>query len=348
VTRGLIVVVCLPAALALCGCTIEVGSGAAPTYLPLATASGSLGLSGTIIYNSSTVKNNQLLNTVEAQHLADEGRQTIFEGPPDAWLDAAVVSSDNQKIIIAYAPPPAAANQWQEALYLIPMDGSQPPQLLFPPASATEQYFQPQWSPDGQYIYFVHANYETGQPMEIMRMRYPSGQPQVLATDSYWPRLSADGSRLVYVNIAPGSRVNRLMVAHPDGTDPAPVRVTALSPPVVIDAPMFSPDNQTIYFSAPIANTNYAARWTDLLFGFTRAKADGTIPSDWWTIRAAGGRPKRLTNIQTLALYGWFSPDGQHIASFSTDGIIIMNPDGTGVTLLSPAKTSTGTVDWIP
>lgn len=343
------VLVWVLSAVSLAGCTIETTQGNPATLQPLSTSTGNLGLAGTIIYNTSTVKDAELLNTVEALNLEDGTERTIFEGPPNAWLDAAMVSPDFRQIILAYAPPPAALNHWQQALYIIPFDGSSAPELLFPPASPADEYFQPQWSPDGEYVYFTHVNYQSGQSPEILRMRYPNGNLEKVAADAYWPRLSQDGTTLVYVNFQSDSRVNRLFTARPDGTEAKPVRVTAISPPVVIDAPMFSPDNQTILFSAPVLSQYPRGGWAERLFGITVAKADGTIPSDWWSVGSAGGRPKPLTNIQSLALYGWYSPDNQHVASFSVDGIFVMKPDGTGVTLVvSQIGASSGTVDWIP
>ena len=49
-----------------------------------------------------------------------------------------------------------------------------------------------------------------------------------------------------------------------------------------------------------------------------------------------GGDVTRLTNLQTLGLFASISPDNQHIASFSQDIIFVMNPDGSGLTMLIP------------
>jgi len=44
-----------------------------------------------------------------------------------------------------------------------------------------------------------------------------------------------------------------------------------------------------------------------------------------------------------------FSPDNQHIASYSTDGIFVMKPDGTDVTIIiKDVGSIPGTVNWIP
>ena len=83
--------------------------------------------------------------------------------------------------------------------------------------------------------------------------------------------------------------------------------------------------------------------------GVSVAKADGTIPSDWWSVPISGGVATRLTNLQTLGLFASVSPDNQHIASFSQDNIFVMNPDGSGLTMLIPnTQGLPGTVSWIP
>lgn len=43
-----------------------------------------------------------------------------------------------------------------------------------------------------------------------------------------------------------------------------------------------------------------------------------------------------LTNIQVLGLFGSFALDGQHIASYSLNGIFVMKPDGSELTTLIP------------
>src|SRR5258706_16034607 len=84
-----------------------------------------------------------------------------------------------------------------------------------------------------------------------MRMIYPDGKPEKVVDHAYWPRLSDDGTRLVYVSIDPATGANSLFFANVDGTNPRQVPVTDLLTPMIIDAPMFSPDSQTILFSSP-------------------------------------------------------------------------------------------------
>jgi Tol biopolymer transport system component len=83
--------------------------------------------------------------------------------------------------------------------------------------------------------------------------------------------------------------------------------------------------------------------------GISIAKADGSIPSEWWSVPISGGALTRLTHIEALGLFASISPDGKRIASDSSDGIFVMNPDGSELTLLIPNPQGIpSTVSWIP
>ena len=180
-------------------------------------------------------------------------------------------------------------------------------------------------------------------------MTYPDGQPEVIAEKAYWPRLSPDSSRLVYVNVDPFSPMNKLFLADSDGANAHPIAVSGSWNPNVKDAPIFSPDEKSIIFSAVVPLPAYQPNWVDKLTGIYPAKADGSIPSDWWSVPMTGGTLKRLTQIKALGLFASLSPDHQHIASFSSDGIFVMNPDGSDLTLIVRNMAGIpGTVTWMP
>ena len=272
----------------------------------------------------------------------------LYTTPPLGWIYAAAVSPNEKQIVLSYATPTSFA-----ALYILPMDGSAPPQILLPPPTSLDQYTEPVWSTDGKYIYFVHVNFslQSGKQKfpdyEIERMAYPGGTPERLLTNAYWPRISPDGGRFIYVSQDPNDGTNQLFSAEADGSNPQQVKLSGPAVPTIIDAPLLLPDGKTILFSAPAPTLSSAANWMDWLMGVQAASAHNVI-SEWWSVPASGGTPTQLTHIQAPGLYGSISPDGQLVASFSGNGIFVMHPDGSGLSMIvKDVGGIAGTVNWI-
>ncbi len=328
---------------------IATGDNGTGTKIPLTW--GNLNLAGKLVYIAGIVKDNDLLIDVQSLDLATGEITTIFQTPADGWIDAAAISPDGKQLVVSYSPPTKDAHGGQETLYSILPDGSGQPQLLFTPGSPKDHNFQPVWSPDGKYVYFAQINYQTtSTTFEVMRVTYPNGKPEKLVDGSYWPRVSEDGTHLVYVSVDPQTAVNCLFIARADGSDAHQVPLTGPSIPVIIDAPMFSADGQSIIFSAPDTVQSSAPGWVDMPMDVTTAwVADGSIPSDWWSVPITGGSPEQLTHTHSLALFGSYSPDKKYIASYTSDAIFVMKPDGTGITaMVNDIGGIPGTVNWIP
>jgi Tol biopolymer transport system component len=213
-----------------------------------------------------------------------------------------------------------------------------------------------EWSPDGRYVYFTHVNPHTppqpGQvyPLyEIYRIKYSAGNPEKIAEKAYWPRLSPDSAKIAYVSVDLFERWNKLFVADADGRNAKEVVLQGSSVPDIQDAPIFSSDGKSILFSGPDPALSYRPGWLDKWTGVIVAKAHSNVPSDWWSVPAAGGKITKLTNIQAAGLFGSLAPDGGHLASYSLNGIFVMKPDGSELTTLvqNPAAIP-GTVSWIP
>lgn len=265
-------------------------------------------------------------------------------------MDAAAVSPDGKQLVISYAPPASDPLGNVETLYTMPVDGSQPLRLLVPPASPKDQYFQPVWSPDGRYIYFTYINYQASNAFAIMRMPFPSGRIEMLVDHAAWPRLSADSSRLVYVSVEPQTGTNQLFVAAADGTQARQVPLSGPYVPPIIDVPMYSADGGSILFSAPdLMHSSAPKVWDAVFHSMSSIAADGNIPSDWWSVPLAGGAPQQLTRVQSMGLFGSYSPDDQYVASYSSGAVFVMKPDGTGLTVVvNDIGGIPGTVNWLP
>jgi Tol biopolymer transport system component len=316
---------------------------------------GNLNLTGRLIYVAADFKGGNakggLRVALRSLDLVSGNVTTIFETSVGGWIRSVAVAPDLKNLIISHSPSPDLPLGGKEVLYSMPLDGSQPPQLLFTPPSDQDQYFQPVWSPDGKYIYFTHVNYQSSSAAyEVMRLAYPNGKPEQVVNQAYWPQVSTDGSHLTYVSIFSANGPNGLFIANADGTDAQAVTLSGSGwANSIIDAPLFLPDGQTILFSAPIPVQSSAPSWMERLMGITVAHAHSSIPSDWWTVPLSGGEPARLTHIYSPELFASLSPDSRFIASYSASGIFVMNPQGGDLTqIVNYTGGIPGAVSWIP
>ena len=316
---------------------------------------GDLNLTGRLVYINGTVVDNVFSLQIQVLNLVTGEITTIFDAPKYSWIYYVTVSPDNTQVLMSYSPPPGD-NPVDQDLYIMPLDGSRAPKLLFTPSAKEDDYVEVEFSPDSKYVYFTHVNYqippEPNQiyPLyEIYRMTFPEGQPELVAAKAYWPRLSSDSSHIAYISVDLFSRENKLYIADSNGENAHEVVLKGQQLPDIKDAPIFSPDGQSLLFSAPVPVQSYQPNWLDKLMGVRIAKAHSNIPSDWWSVPVGGGDITQLTNIQSAGLFASFAPDGKHIASYSLNGIFVMKPDGSELTMLIPNPQSLpGTVTWIP
>jgi Tol biopolymer transport system component len=359
-------------ALTVSGCSIEVGQTTTVTATPPAevratAASRSvfpttqvpvswahLRLTGKLIYITSASEGASAVTKVQMLDLVSGNLYTIYSIPA-GWIYYATVSPDAKWMVMSYIP--SSSNR---ALYIMPLDATTPPQLLFTPPTPDDHYVQAEWSPDGKYIYYVHYNGNNRlkdllDPVyDISRISYPNGQSEKIVDSAFWPRFSSDGSKLVYVSILPesgsidpSSGKNELVVANADGSDHRKAAFSGAAPLDIIDAPLISPNGQSILFSAPEPSQTNQQTWLEKLAGIQVAKAH-SVPSDWWSVPISGGTPTRLTNLQTVNLFGSVSLNKKYIASISGDGLFVMDLDGSNLTQLISDPGVHGTVSWIP
>jgi len=323
----------------------------ARTVVPVTWAG--LNLTGSLVYASASLTDVTPIS-IQTLDLITGEIKTIFTTTKDAWVFYMTISPDGKQLVMSYAPPSSGPEVPSRALYTMPLDGSAPPQLLFQPPTSDDHYIQAEWSPDGKYLYYVHYNNKERQQQgdlypayELFRMDYPEGQPEQIADKAFWPRISADSSKLVYVSLDPASGTNELFTADADGSNAQKMTLTGSSLSGIIDAPIFSPDGNSILFSAPPPPQAYQPNWLDKLLGVQVVKAHA-IPSDWWSLSVTGGEITRLTQIQTINLFASISPDRNRLASVSGEGLFVMDWDGSNLTQILFNPGVSGTVSWVP
>jgi Tol biopolymer transport system component len=240
-------------ALVISGCSIEINQPTQPILLPslisptqpnsaptsslptlkeLVTWSG-LKLTGKLVYIAGKTDSINFVMDIEVLDLVSGDLVTIFKSPANSYIYYVTVSPDNKQLIMSYSPPPTDNPNIYQALYIMPLDGSAAPRLLFAPPAKEDQFIQAEWSPDGKYIYFTHVNFripssegQRNPVYDIYRTAFPNGQLEKVAAKAYWPRLSADSSRLVYVFVDPLSYTNQIYVADSNGGNPHQVTLT--------------------------------------------------------------------------------------------------------------------------
>jgi Tol biopolymer transport system component len=345
-------------------CSIQIDQAASPSQnssqsidesANIPVTWGNLGLRGELMYIVADFKGGSekggLRVALRSLDLATGKVTQIFETEVGSWIRSFAVSPDLKNLIISYAPPSDPLAGPKERLYILRMDGSEPPQLLFLPPTDQDQYTQPEFSPDGKYLYFTHFSSRSSSNYEIMRLAYPDGKLESLIDQAYWSRLSADGSQLAYVFITSANGPNELFVANAEGTDARPIQLLDSGwTQSIIDAPLFLTDGKSILFSAPLpAQSSAPTRWVDKLFGVTVANAHGYIPSDWWSVPLAGGEPVRLTRVYSPGLFASLSADSKFIASYSSSGIFVMDPQGGNLTqIVNYTGGIAGALRWTP
>jgi Tol biopolymer transport system component len=294
--------------------------------------------------------------------------RTLFTGAPRSWLASAEVSPDGKQILLAYAPPPSTddAQFGFTDLSLLPYGSQSAPNPLLVRFDPNESFFQPTWAPDGQSIYFSHNAPSSAVPSGVevrIERAVPGGEPQPLIDNAMWPRLSPDGTKIVYHSLKNEDMDNDLRWANVDGSNPR--RVIPTDQPVIVDAMLFAPDGQSVYYSmaepvqslqgmperssptAPLAGWN-AFTWSlgvRLALGVRPVSAH-SLPSDWYRVSLEDGRIQQVSHLQDYGMYAAFSPDGQWLAVVSQRGVIVMKPDGSQSTQIASLP-AFGSVNWI-
>ncbi len=184
----------------------------------------------------------------------------------------------------------------QRDIWTIKADGSDPVRVTDDPAVD----WNPVWAPDGRALYWVSDR--GGSGMNLWRIEIDErtgrtrGQPEplnVASASAMPPTLSADGTRLAYVQLIRRMNILRLALDPKTGAVRGnPEWVVQESRPT--SSPDLSPDGRSLVFDSQSANQE-----------------------DLFVLDLASGATRRLTNDPFKDRLPTWSPDGREIAFFS-------------------------------
>jgi Tol biopolymer transport system component len=191
----------------------------------------------------------------------------------------------NGKIIFTADP----SGSWQ--IYTINPDGTGMHQVTHL-APTSWELWGPQFSPDGKKIVFAYGEGNAGPDVYVINTDGTGLKRLTHNNGSGFARWLPDGSRIVFVTIAPLTGQGIIATMRPDGSD-----VVSLTSQFELGnyLPTYSPDGAAISFGSSI----------------------GGLVSAAWIMDAHGRHQKRLTAPPIEAAPNDFSPDGQLILFWS-------------------------------
>lgn len=254
---------------------------------------------------------NQQTVSVDALDLETLETEQIFATPPQAWVYQADVAPDGKRVALSYSEPPQGDGALFDRSGIFLLDLENPsvfPEKMLGSEAPNEYYFNPIWSPDGEWLYYVVQFADdpidpTSFIVSLERINLETQRGNIIASDGVWPRLSADGERITYVQVNPSNDERAIIVADADGSNPVPL--ITMGQFFDVDTPFFSADGEFVYFIGA-DDPNARRSLFDLLMGVrvAEAHADHNIPSDWYRVSVNGGSPERITNRGAIVYYG--------------------------------------------
>jgi Tol biopolymer transport system component len=303
--------------------------------------------------------------------VAETGQsRTIFKAPAGGQIKDPVFAPDGKSIAYAYAPPrpapksgaPIVEQLLSSDVMVIDVDGSNPR-----PAAQHDGPGQiletPSWSSDGKavlYSFYAHT-YKgeelVSETLEVRRREIgASAPPATVAPNASNPTMSRDGKWIAFIGEDANEGQSLQVLAAGGGQPNTLVKADRFA---ALLAPRFSPDGQTIAFSAatipggpgspgaPGAPAPKASGPLDLLRQLVQpstAYAHG-LPWEIWTVPTSGGTLRQLTQINEDTPYSAWSSDAAHILVYGAGGLYLIDVKAA-VTQTISSDGSHGGMDW--
>ncbi|MCC7370565.1 MAG: PD40 domain-containing protein [Chloroflexi bacterium] len=297
-------------------------------------------------------------------------QRTIAITPAQGVATAVAASRDGSLLAVPrFWRPPADRVGGQDILLVGPGGGA--PIGTLPRSRPGEALGSPSWLPDGSLVYERRVLSGTNEIVQIERAA-PGGTAQVLAEDASSPSTSPDGALLALVRFAGTDRLSVMTVGG------GPEHVIVDQPQLLsIAFPRFSPDGTWIAFTAASDPGVAAEERPDLPadtpptdrptgsgvhprvgyrlplltdtpppIGARTVRAHG-VPWDVWVVRPDGSELRQVTTFADDDSSVTWSPDGQHLATFSAEAMHVVSVDGAASYCLA-GEGGYGGIEWLP
>lgn len=275
-------------------------------------------------------------------------RTPLWEMPAEAWVHQIAPINANA-VGLSYSPVPADGEQpYQKAgIYALLLEEES---TSLVPILESEQaglsLYTPVWTPDGRYIFYVrYLTIDNTLDVTLMRYEVATGEQIEIVKDGVWPRVSRQGERLTYITVDPETQERGVVVSDWDGENGVEVVENGMY--FDVDTPLFSADNDYIYFTASLAGQKVS--WLDWLFGVKTAfaHADANVPVEWMRVPVGGGEHLQLCGSpppcasaeNKVIIYGDLSVADDTLYFTTTEGLFSMPAQGGSYTQHSAAAT---------
>jgi len=278
---------------------------------------------------------------------------TLFQVPENAWIYEVAVPSDEQ-LVFSYSPPSAADGSAQldrSGIYTLDLSSeSSTPEAWIEPEGAKIFIAYPTFSRDHSLLYYsrIDQSGEESERQVITLMAYDvaSATSERVMPYALMPSFGGEENIMAYV------RVNRI-------TQVRSLQIASLAQNIQMDLvpelefydigrPLFSPDGSWIYFVALEDPLNSEDVLGNLLLGQPAyAHGNHNLPGDWWRRSRNGQLTQVFTDLSVLIYDGVFSPDGQHFAFSTAEGIYVIGVDDASKPQLIVESRAIRDIDWI-
>ncbi|MFK7802858.1 MAG: TolB family protein [Anaerolineae bacterium] len=292
----------------------------------------------------------------------------LFEAPENGWMFQLDVDQSAGQIAISYAPPPESDPTPIEGrtpfdrngVYIADFDETgitSNLKFLFGNSGANEFVFNPIWSADGRSIFYVSykriladiTDWESQASITVALYRYDleTDSHNLISDDGIWPRISADGEKLLYIQVDPVTSQRSIRTSDLDGGNIQ--ELVPFNRFFDIDTPTFSADGKHIYFAAVPHSTKVERKWWEVVLGIqgVSAHVDHNIPSDWWRVSVEGGEPEKVASVQQIISHGSFDASGE-ILFYATDSGVFQLPISGSNPEPIPIQNRYRYVEWAP